>query len=76
MKATLAIIPIAGGRPGDRRCVIDCRHGTTEAYVFPTERLAISDAYLVAAVLAKHRAEQPRCRCIRHLEARYGRSAA
>ena len=76
VKATLTIEPRAGGPPDEKRIVIGCDHGTTTTYTInsPTER--ITDAEAVALALAQHRACQPGCKCIRHLEKRYGRRPA
>ena len=74
MKATLRIEPLPNARPGDKLVTIDCKHGTTEAYVCIGD-VPVPDGLLVAACLRRHHLEQPTCRCCRDIERRYGLAA-
>lgn len=71
MKATLTIDRVPGPRATVQHLVIDCPHGTT-TIITVAGAVPISDDAVLQVALARHRAEQPHCRCIRHLERRFG----
>ena len=57
--ATFTEVP--GPVPGVRRFILDCRHGTTTGEVVGDTR---QDIPVLELLVAKHRIEEPTCRCI------------
>ncbi len=57
--ATLTEVP--GPVPGVRRFILDCRHGTTTGEVVGDGG---RDVPVIEFLIAKHRIEEPTCRCV------------
>lgn len=54
-----------------KRIIVSCHHGLS-AIIGTAGAAILPDAVAIQVALSRHRAEQPHCRCIRDLEARYG----
>lgn len=70
MAAALTVRPAPEAGPDARRFVVDCRHGTTEAYLVPGA-VALAEAQVIRYLLQRHYAEEC-CACTAGLRFRYG----
>ena len=71
MSATLSIERLPGGGPNHKIVVIDCEHATTTLCLVCPQGERLPDHTIVRLALAQHRAEEPGCHCIHHLERRF-----